>query len=411
MKSYILGFLVFILLSGCATSTFNRKEESITLNKNDILLAVRINDYDKVKTLMNKKNINNVDTLGYTPLHIAVRNNNIEIAKLLIDNGATLDKKDNFKDTALLDAVKNNYVDMSKLLICNGANINIKDKKSLTTKDYIKQLNNSFLLELINSNNKELLCKENEALNNEFEDISAQQTIEEEKKIVKKELISIDNYHLLNNKKPKICGNILDLNTNNIVLSIKDKTYKVNIKNNRWCSKIDNPLKNGVYTIKVMATYDNFKDIKEEEISIYVLDELNQELKNEFLLELPSWGALLDENSLTITFSSKNSFFENNELKDNIKKSLDEFIPKYVKVLRKYENQIVNIIILSNEKLSEDGTVESAQKVYDYLKNIKNKTVQNNIIWIEKNIFADENMNIKDRKNSIIKFKIEVAKD
>ncbi|WP_164968144.1 ankyrin repeat domain-containing protein [Arcobacter sp. CECT 8986] len=411
MKSYIVGILVLVLLAGCVASNLSNKQNSITLDENDILLAVRTNDYEKVKSLVSKDNVNKVDTLGYTPLHIAARNNNVEIAKLLIDNNAKLDEKDNFKDTALLDAIKNNYIDMSKLLICNGANINIKDEQNLTTKDYINRLDNSFLIDLINADDKELLCKENEALNNELEDLIPQETEKEETKIVKKELVTIDNYPLINNKRPLICGDVLDLNTKNIVLSIKDKTYDVNIKNNRWCTNIKDKLENGVYTLKVMASYDNFEDIKQEEISIYVLDALQKDLINELSLELPTWAASLDENSLTVTFSSENSFFENNELKESLKKALNEFIPKYVKVLRKYENQIVNVIILSNESLSEEGTVESSQKVYDYLKNIDNKSVQDNIIWIEKNIFADENLNIQNSKKNIIEFKIEVSKN
>jgi ankyrin repeat protein len=54
--------------------------------------AAKTNDIDKVRKLLNEGYLANAldSRFGLTPLHIAVRNGRMEIAKLLIENGASL---------------------------------------------------------------------------------------------------------------------------------------------------------------------------------------------------------------------------------------------------------------------------------------------------------------------------------
>ncbi|RXJ85262.1 ankyrin repeat domain-containing protein [Arcobacter sp. CECT 8985] len=414
MIRYLFIFFLLIFISGCVAPNFENKKVIVN---NNLSMALRTNNFDKVKQLISKNNINQKDNYGYTPLHIAARYNYIELAKYLLNNNLTkIDEKDDFKDTALLDAIKSKYIDMTKILICKGANINIKDKFNLSTKDYIKKIDNEFLLELINSDNKELLCKENEALHTKINALTSKddEKINQDKKdltIRKKDLISVDNYTSINNKKPKICGDLIDLNVKKIILSLKDKTYNAKIKGNTWCAKIDDKLDNGSYSLSVMASYDDYQDIKQEDISIYVLDDLYKDLYNQIKVELPVWNATFDENNLEITFKNKKSFFYEDKIKTDFKIILDQFIPKYISVIKKYEDQIVNVIIVSNEKVSKDeGNIASAEKVYQYLKNIKSSIISSNVMWIEKNIFPEELKSSEVQNMNKIIFKIEVTK-
>ena len=95
---------------------------------------------------------------GITPI-FWVRNDNVEIAKLLIENGADVNAKTKHKtwtkfgkvvnsptvsipaqSTPLYIAIINNYIKTSKLLIENGADVNAKDAKGHTPLHFAKNL-------------------------------------------------------------------------------------------------------------------------------------------------------------------------------------------------------------------------------------------------------------------------------
>ena len=59
---------------------------------------------------------------GFSPLYSAVRNNALEMAKLLIQNGAEIHSKDR-ELTLLQIAIQSRNLDMVKLLVANGADI------------------------------------------------------------------------------------------------------------------------------------------------------------------------------------------------------------------------------------------------------------------------------------------------
>jgi len=72
----------------------------------------RVKVYKKMVELLIKKDRNNVDKL----LHPVVLGGNLEILKLLLNNGADLKSKDSDNNTPLHIAVKNGYVDIVKLI-------------------------------------------------------------------------------------------------------------------------------------------------------------------------------------------------------------------------------------------------------------------------------------------------------
>jgi ankyrin repeat protein len=89
----------------------------------------------------NGADVNAKINIGWTVLMIAVYNGHIDIAKMLIDNGANIDAKDDFRRTPLIHAVRYEYDNMIKLLIDNGADVNARDSHGKTARDYIKDKN------------------------------------------------------------------------------------------------------------------------------------------------------------------------------------------------------------------------------------------------------------------------------
>ncbi len=96
-------------------------------NKEVFFKAVESKDYKSVESFINKgfdlelKNDNNK-----TALSIAVNENDIKLAKLLIENGVSVnkEKEDEWSYSYLAEAFINEFKDMAKLLIEYGADVN-----------------------------------------------------------------------------------------------------------------------------------------------------------------------------------------------------------------------------------------------------------------------------------------------
>jgi len=85
--------------------------------------------------LKQRKHLINLTThgmRGWIALHYASQHGHTEIAKLLIDNGAQINKQKFDGYTPLMLAVLNEHPDMIKLLLEAGADINLKDNHSQT---------------------------------------------------------------------------------------------------------------------------------------------------------------------------------------------------------------------------------------------------------------------------------------
>ncbi len=95
--------------------------------------AVRLNDIVLVKSLIDGgADVNERDTLGETPLHVAAISDYREIGSLLLENGADINAGDVRGLTPAHAAAWLRYRDMVDLLITHGADINARDKDGYT---------------------------------------------------------------------------------------------------------------------------------------------------------------------------------------------------------------------------------------------------------------------------------------
>lgn len=69
-----------------------------------------------------------------TPLHMAARRGNVDVAGALLDCAANIEARDSLGDTPLRRAVSCNQVEVAKLLLSRGADKNSKGSKSMTPK-------------------------------------------------------------------------------------------------------------------------------------------------------------------------------------------------------------------------------------------------------------------------------------
>ena len=78
--------------------------------------------------LDNNADINKKGRDGYTPLMMAVRRDNINLVEFFIENNADLDMYDPEGNTALIVAAQNHKYDIFELLLKNGADPSINNE-------------------------------------------------------------------------------------------------------------------------------------------------------------------------------------------------------------------------------------------------------------------------------------------
>ncbi|PPK60581.1 ankyrin repeat protein [Malaciobacter marinus] len=428
MKLFVTIFIVGVFLSGCMNVEKNRQltlkdnllktNELGVLKEMNIYDAARINDIELLNFLLlqNKLDINKKDRYGYTPLHLAARFNHLEIAKILIENGALVNSVDKFGDTALLDSTRNAYTQMSKLLLCNKAKSDIKDKYGFKAFDYALKTNDQLIIKMLESKNINSFCENKDKTNDVDENINNIDTASLVENLqVQKNLIKINEYYIINDSTPKICGKILKNSIDEVKLYLNGMEFESKIENNTWCVSIDKYLKNGDYNIKVVAKNKNFIDEKNSTFSIHILNSLYEALYEEFEDDLKNWNAQLDKQTLTFRFLNPQAMFSYGslELNEKYKTILESFIPRYIETLYKYKDQIVNVLIqghtsseYSSAKSEEEKfeknmqlSQKRAQNVYSFIKSIEDKRVKDNIIWIEKNFFPEGKSSLETIKN------------
>lgn len=69
---------------------------------------------------------------GYTPLILASKEGKTEFVKILLDNNANIELKDNSGNTALIQAIANNHLDIANNLATHGAKFDVKNESGLS---------------------------------------------------------------------------------------------------------------------------------------------------------------------------------------------------------------------------------------------------------------------------------------
>ena len=91
------------------------------------------NQLDLVRFLLeNGANLDAKTSKGHTPLHFAVLYKKIEVVKLLIEKGVDINATDGFKNTPLHMAIFSNSIEIGKFLVKNRANLEAKDNWGFT---------------------------------------------------------------------------------------------------------------------------------------------------------------------------------------------------------------------------------------------------------------------------------------
>lgn len=95
--------------------------------------AVRNNDIEKVKFIIeNNVNVNERNLLGKTPLYEAASIGYLELVKLLVEKGADVNAKSNSGKTPLHEAASNGKLEALKFLVEKNADVNAKTNDGIT---------------------------------------------------------------------------------------------------------------------------------------------------------------------------------------------------------------------------------------------------------------------------------------
>jgi ankyrin repeat protein len=109
----------------------------------EIHKAIIKGDLNEVVALLKDRPelVESKDKSGLTPLHLAVKHDQLEIAALLIANGADVNARNPNQETPLILAMSvHNHDKMVRLLLASGADVNLSDRWSMTALVYaVKQ--------------------------------------------------------------------------------------------------------------------------------------------------------------------------------------------------------------------------------------------------------------------------------
>ncbi|WP_196887303.1 ankyrin repeat domain-containing protein [Aureivirga sp. CE67] len=148
------NILSLILFIGIVINTNAQKIDE------NLYKSVVKNDFKKTEKLIKKGgNVNYIKQsepwMKVNLLCTAVNNNNLKIAKLLLENQADVNWKDGFKTSAILYAASNGNLEMIKLLLEYGANINDNDGNKNTVLTAAKESKNKDVIEFVEKKLKE----------------------------------------------------------------------------------------------------------------------------------------------------------------------------------------------------------------------------------------------------------------
>lgn len=141
--------LLLLFLLGFSISTYSQESGE------KLFKAIFDHNLDAVKKIVEKDKsqanyIRKINDSFYIPVLMqAVMNDEYEISKFLIENGADINKTDGFKMSCLMWAAANQNIELTKLLLNKGADKNIKDDNGMTALKAAEETKNNEIIQLL----------------------------------------------------------------------------------------------------------------------------------------------------------------------------------------------------------------------------------------------------------------------
>ena len=134
----------------CAFVKYNKEYK----RNSKFLNSVSYGEIEKVSKYISKGiDVNFQDDFGDTPLTLV---ENIEIAKMLLDNNADINKRGKDGYTPLMFAIKKEQVELAEFFIKNNADINMTDPEGNTALVIAAKKKNAYIFELLLKNGADL---------------------------------------------------------------------------------------------------------------------------------------------------------------------------------------------------------------------------------------------------------------
>ena len=118
------------------------------------------------------------------------------------------------------------------------------------------------------------------------------------------------------------------------------------------------------YIRPVVETQNRIRDIvvawKDSEVEIY------KELQREFKEDLPRWHAELDRETLSIRFRAPDVLFDAGtaNLQPEFRSILDDFFPRYLKVLHEFQDAIAEVRIEGHTSSEWEGAADNDEAYF-----------------------------------------------
>ncbi|WP_415064166.1 ankyrin repeat domain-containing protein [Bdellovibrio sp.] len=127
MKIYLKILSILALLSSTCLAKTSMEKTTSAAKVKAVLEAAETGDAEKFNTLLKDKTIdlNAQDETGMTPLMSAALGGNVDMVKKLLAKKVKLELKNQVGDTALAVALTNDQLDSAKVLINAGANVDL----------------------------------------------------------------------------------------------------------------------------------------------------------------------------------------------------------------------------------------------------------------------------------------------
>lgn len=133
---------------------------TISAQAQSVFEAARSGDIKAIEE-MGKVNLDTADARGFTPLILAVYNNEYEMAAYLLKNGANPNAQDKSGNTALLGTCFKGLPAFTRLLLQNNADVNLANYNDATPLIFAATFGHKEIIEILLANKADKTAKDN----------------------------------------------------------------------------------------------------------------------------------------------------------------------------------------------------------------------------------------------------------